>query len=180
MTSEPLPAATTGESPSILGFSHVGVCVSDLGRSTRFYCEVLGFRELFTMPMGAELAATMEVAVPDASPIAFTTRMLTRGDLLLELLHWEAPVAGGDGERRPMDRVGGPTHLCFRVEPAALADLPALAARVDAHGGRLHPATLSVLVGRGMGGGDVTVVYLTDPDGTRVELMAGSPDLRGL
>ena len=33
----------------LLGFSHVGVCCSDLDRSTRFYCDVLGFRDLFTV-----------------------------------------------------------------------------------------------------------------------------------
>jgi Glyoxalase/Bleomycin resistance protein/Dioxygenase superfamily len=45
----------------VLGFSHVGVCCSDLDRSTRFYADVLGFRELFTVELGAEVAATMEI-----------------------------------------------------------------------------------------------------------------------
>ena len=46
---------------ALQSFSHVGVCVSDLERSTAFYEEVLGFRQLFTMTMGDELAATMEI-----------------------------------------------------------------------------------------------------------------------
>ena len=45
----------------IQGFSHVGVCCSDLERSTRFYTDVLGFTEIFTMEMGDEVAATMEL-----------------------------------------------------------------------------------------------------------------------
>ena len=32
----------------------------------------------------------------------------------------------------------------------------------------------------GIDGGDVTVLHLTDPDGVRVELMAGAPDLSQL
>ena len=93
----------------LLGFSHVGVCCSDLDRSTRFYCGVLGFRELFTVELGPEVAATMEI---DGR---FRSRMLARDDLRLELLHWIEPEAQGDGARRPMDRLGV-THLCFRVD----------------------------------------------------------------
>src|SRR5688572_27779159 len=95
----------------IQGFSHVGVCVSDLDRSTRFYVDVLGFEELFTMDMGDEVAATMEVD----RPVRFRSRMLARDDVRIELLHWESRQASGDGERRPMDRLGL-THLCIRVD----------------------------------------------------------------
>ena len=44
---------------SDLAFSHVGVCCSDLERSTDFY-RALGFNEVFTMELGDEVAATME------------------------------------------------------------------------------------------------------------------------
>jgi hypothetical protein len=39
------------------------------------------------------------------------------------------------------------------------------------HGGAAHPATRTDF------GGGVQVVYLTDPDGVRIECMAGVPDL---
>ncbi|MGB8649394.1 MAG: VOC family protein [Mycobacteriales bacterium] len=147
---------------ALLSFSHVGLCVADLERSTRFYVDVLGFQELFTMDFtGDELAATMERGG------AFTSRMLRRDDLRLELLHWHEPVAG-DGERRPMDR-RGVTHLCFRVD-----DVLELADLARAAGGQAHPETLSELPG------GVRTVYLTDPDGVRVECIAGSPDLARL
>ena len=132
------------------GFSHVGVCCSDLDRSTRFYRDVLGFRELFTVELGPEVAATMEI---DGR---FRSRMLARDDMRLELLHWIDPVARGDGGRRPMDRLGM-THLCFRVD-----DVDELGAMAD---------------GMGVGGGPVKTMYLTDPDGVRVEVMSGTPDL---
>ena len=82
---------------AVQSFSHVGVCVSDLERSKRFYVEALGFRELFTMQMGDEVAATMEITAPDgASGIAFESCMLVRDDGLVELLHWLEPTASGD------------------------------------------------------------------------------------
>jgi glyoxylase I family protein len=155
---------------AIQGFSHVGVCVSDLDRSTRFYVDVLGFSELFTMPMGDEVAATMEVE----PPIRFESRLLQRDDVRIELLHWQDPAASGDGERRPMDRFGL-THLCFRVE-----DVEDLVEAAVAAGGTVHRQTHSVLEGQGVDGAAVELLYLTDPDGTRIECMSGTPDLDAL
>ena len=46
---------------AIQGFSHLGVCVRDLDASTRFYTDVLGFRQLYSMDFDDdEVAATME------------------------------------------------------------------------------------------------------------------------
>jgi glyoxylase I family protein len=154
---------------ALQSFSHVGVCVSDLEVSTRFYVEVLGFRELFTMTMGDELAATMEI-----DGCRFESRMLARDDGLIELLHWLDPPAGGDRERPAMN-LYGMTHLCFRVDD--VDDLIDVAERC---GGRAHPSTRTDLPGQGLDGGTVSLLYLTDPDGTRIECMAGSPDLRAL
>jgi glyoxylase I family protein len=148
----------------VADFSHVGVCVSDLERSTRFYCELLGFRELFTFDMGPEVEATM--AVPGCR---FRSRMLARGDVRVELLEWAEPaVQPGDGEPRPMTRTGL-THLCFRVD-----DVDEVLAAAEAAGGRALRDTLSVLEGAGRDGADVKLVYALDPDGTRVELMSGT------
>jgi glyoxylase I family protein len=154
----------------IQGFSHVGVCVSDLERSTRFYVDVLGFAEVFTMDMGDEVAATME----QDGPISFRSRMLQRADVRIELLHWITPEANGDRAKRPMDRFGL-THLCIRVD-----DVEDLVDAAVAAGGAVHRQTLSVLEGAGVGGGPVKLLYLTDPDGIRVELMSGTPDLSEL
>ena len=145
-----------------LGFSHFGLCCSDLERSTRFYVEALGFQPVFTMELGDEVAATME-----QSGIRFESRMLARGDVRLELLHWLQPEAHGPATRRPMTQLGL-THLCFRVP-----DLESVAARVEEFGGQVHRQTLSEMPN----GGDepVRLMYVTDPDGVRVELMAGVP-----
>jgi lactoylglutathione lyase len=149
-------------------FSHVGVCVSDLDRSTAFYAGVLGFRDLFTVELGPEVAATMEI---DGR---FTSRMMGRGDVRVELLHWIEPEAGGDQSRRPMNQLGM-THLCFRVE-----DIDDLFGAAERLGGRVHHDTLSVMEGAGLDGGPVKTVYLSDPDGVRIECISGTPDLAAL
>jgi len=151
---------------AIQSFSHIGVCVTDIERSTRFYCDVLGFRELFSMTLGDEVGATME----QPPGIRFTSRTLARPDIRVELLQWHEPDAVGDGERRSMTSLGL-THLCIRVD-----DVDDLSAAAVAAGGAVHPETLSVLSGAGEGGADVKLMYLTDPDGTRIECMSGTPD----
>jgi catechol 2,3-dioxygenase-like lactoylglutathione lyase family enzyme len=108
--------------------------------------------------LGPEVAATMEVEG------RFLSRMLRRGDMRLELLQWLQPAATGDGTRRSMLGLGL-THLAFRVTSVEeLYDV------VERAGGAAHPVTRSVL------DGGVELVYVTDPDGVRIELMSGTPD----
>ena len=45
-----------------LVLSHLGVCVSDLDRSVRFYCEALGFEKAESHVIGSEFAALMDFA----------------------------------------------------------------------------------------------------------------------
>jgi glyoxylase I family protein len=146
-------------------FSHVGICCSDLERSTRFYIEALGFRELFTVELGPEVAATMEVEG------RFHSRMLARDDVRLELLCWSEPEGAGERTRRPMTQFGM-THLAFRVD--TIDELWEVAER---SGGHALPQTVSRMVGAGVDGSDAETVYLTDPDGVRIECMTGVPDL---
>lgn len=146
-------------------FSHVGICCSDLEQSTRFYVEVLRFRELFTVELGPEVASTMEV---DGR---FHSRMLARDDVRLELLCWLEPEGEGARARRSMTQFGL-THLAFRVD--TIDELWEIAAR---YGGDPLPQTLSRMVGAGVGGADAEMVHLTDPDDVRIECMTGVPDL---
>ena len=98
----------------LLGFSHVGVCCSDLERSTRFYVDALGFREVFTMELGPEVAPTMEV---DGR---FHSRMLARDELRLELLCWIEPEA--DGARVSIRNTGpGPRFMGWFVRRSVAA-----------------------------------------------------------
>src|SRR5208337_1888127 len=45
-----------------LSFSHVGICVADLDRSLRFYCQGLGFELVESHTVGTEFGKLMEVA----------------------------------------------------------------------------------------------------------------------
>jgi glyoxylase I family protein len=150
---------------ALQSFSHLGICVADLDRSTRFYVDVLGFRELVSLDFDSVLAATME------REGAFTSRMLARDDVRIELLAWHDGHVSGDGARRAMD-ARGVTHLCFRVDDAT--ELFEIARRA---GGDAWPGTLTSIAGMGMGGTDLRTVYLTDPDGVRIECISGMPDL---
>ncbi|WP_216897723.1 VOC family protein [Nocardia alni] len=153
---------------ALKGFSHIGICVRDLDVSTRFYIEVLGFEVMFTVAFDGEFAATMERAG------MFTSRMMRRDDLRIELLWWPDDQATGDGVRRPMNATGL-THLAFRVD--TIDELYDIARRA---GGQAWPETLTTVPGHGVGGGDLQNVYVTDPDGTRIECMAGTPDLAAM
>jgi lactoylglutathione lyase len=152
---------------AILSWSHVGVCCSDLERSTAFYTNVLGFKVLFSAEIGNQFAATNEVDGENR----YISRMLGRPDMRLELLHWIEPEADGPRTRRPLNQFGF-THLAFRVD--AYDDLFELA---EQYGGKALPHTLSTIESPMPGVPPNHCVYLEDPDGVRIECMAGVPDL---
>lgn len=151
----------------IQGFSHVGIAVTDLDRSLRFYRDVFGFSVLYRLDFdGNEVAATME------QEGRFSSAMLARGDIRIELLQWRGVAVTGGG-RKPMTELGF-THLSFRVD-----DLNELTTAVKAAGGAFLGHTRSVL-GDPADPAATKLVYLTDPDGTRIELMENVPDLGSL
>lgn len=151
---------------ALQGFSHIGICVSDLDRSARFYVDVLGFSQLYAVDfVGNEVATTME------QEGGFRSTMLLRDDVRLELLQWIDVPMTGSGDRKPMTQLGF-THLSFRVE-----DVDELSDAVRAAGGEVHEHTLSVLGDPGGDAAPTKLLYLTDPDGTRIELMENVPDL---
>jgi len=150
----------------IQGFSHIGIGVSDLDRSVQFYSEVFGFVQLYALDFkDNEVAATME------QEGVFRSAMLIRDDVRVELLQWVDVPVSGSGERKPMTELGF-THLSFRVD-----GIDDLTEAVLAHGGAVHPQTLSYV---GAEDGPKTgLLYYTDPDGTRIEVMTNVPDLSG-
>ncbi|MGO4258096.1 VOC family protein [Marmoricola sp. RAF53] len=151
----------------IQGFSHIGIGVSDLDRSIRFYTEVFGFAQLYRLDFeNNEVATTME------QEGAFRSAMLLRDDVRIELLQWVDVPATGSGERKPMTDLGF-THLSFRVD-----DLDELTERILAAGGAVVEETRTVL-GDPADPSSTRLIYLTDPDGTRIELMQNVPDLSG-
>lgn len=152
----------------IQGFSHIGICVTDLDRSIRFYTEVFGFVKLYQLDFdNNEVAATME------QEGRFRSAMLIRNDIRIELLQWVDVPTTGSGQRKPMTELGF-THLSFRVE-----DVDGLTDAIVAAGGTFVESTRTVL-GDPADPGSGRFIYLTDPDGTRIELMQNVPDLSGM
>ena len=145
-------------SPS-LTFSHVGICVSDLDRSLRFYCQGLGFEPVESFTVGTEFGKLMEVE----GNIVLQSKFIAREGVRLELLHFDSPGFRGPSERRPMNQLGL-THLSVRV-----ADVDAVAARIRELGGRVLDHTRSKF--DNPDGTSSDFVYCTDPDGVRIELM---------
>ena len=140
-----------------MSFSHLGICVSDLDASLRFYRDGLGFTEVAAHEVGEEFAALMEV-----EGVRLRSRMISKDGVTVELLGFDAPGVTGDGSRRPMN-LRGLTHLSLRVD-----DVGATAAVVESLGGTVVRATrTTVPVGRTT----LEFVYCTDPDGVRIELM---------
>ena len=140
-------------------FSHIGVCVSDLDRSVRFYVEGLGFEAAESWTIGAEYGTLMELP-----GVELTSQFLRRDGAALELLHYGSPGAVGPAERRPVNQLGL-THLCFRVD-----DVDAVAGRLAELGGTVHDHTRTTFPDAD-GAPQLDFVYCTDPDGTRIELM---------
>jgi lactoylglutathione lyase len=137
-------------------FSHVGLCVSDLERSVRFYCDGLGFEP----GEGYDLAGDFGRAAEVDGELSMSNLMIRRGGLTIELLTFETPsVTGAPSHSRNQL---GLTHLSFSVD-----DIAALTARLVECGGTVLESTRVVATEPQA----IEVVFLADPDGARVELM---------
>jgi lactoylglutathione lyase len=137
--------------------SHVAIAVSDLPASLRFYTEGLGFEAGPCFESGDEVAAVSEVA----PPVRMRSQYLTKEGFRLELMGWEMPAVHGEASKFRNQR--GLTHLSFEVD-----DIVAVEERLLALGGQRLPDA-RVTVERDPA--DISLVFLTDPDGTRVELL---------
>jgi len=140
-----------------LSVSHIGICVSDLDASLRFYCGGLGFEEADSHEVGEEFAALMEV-----DGVHLRSRMIRRDGVTLELLDYVAPGTTGPSDRRPMNQLGL-THLSLRVD-----DVEAVAAAIESYGGTVVRPTRTTFA---FGEVSLDFLYCTDPDGVRIELM---------
>jgi lactoylglutathione lyase len=137
--------------------SHVGLAVSDLEASLRFYSEGLGFEVGARFEAGDDVAAVSEVE----PPVRSRSQYLSKDGFRLELLDWEIP--GVQGSPSAVRNQLGLTHLCLEVD-----DLAETTDRLIAAGATEVPGA-SVVVERGPL--DIAIAVLADPDGTRIELL---------
>jgi len=133
--------------------SHVGLCVSDLERAVRFYVDGLGFEPF------ARFELERDIAEVDP-PVKLTSFFVQKGGLRIELLHYASPGSFGTPASRRNQR--GLTHLSLVVD-----DVDAAAADLVRFGGTILPGTRNGLQDPDA----VQTIFLSDPDGTRVELM---------
>jgi lactoylglutathione lyase len=140
-----------------ISVSHTGLCVSNLETSLRFYTEGLGFVVSDTYTAGDEIAPAAEIT----STAQLTSQMIVKDGLTLELLWWAEP--GSCGTPSTARNQVGLTHLSFTVD-----DVADTAARLVALGATVIASTRSRF---NHGPMSVELVFLTDPDGTRVELV---------
>lgn len=147
--------------PMVVRLTHLGICVSDLERSTGFYREVLGFRELGRL----EVASRAAEVLLELEGVDLEAVYLERDGFRIELLHFRKPGTAGEPAPRPMNALGF-THLSFRVH-----DLDATLEAVRAAGGRVLEATRTESPQFG-----ARAVFATDPDGVRLELIQAPGD----
>ena len=147
-------------------FSHYGVCVSDMERSRRFYCEAFGFRPGALMHPGQECSNLVGID----GPLAMRCQFIVKDGLLMELIKYDSPGHVGTAEARPPNKLGL-THISFRVK-----DIEATMAKVEELGGTVMRQTrMTYDNGDGTGG---SAIFCLDPDGTRVELMEFPDSIR--
>ena len=137
--------------------SHIGLCVTDLERSRRFYEEVFGFRKAFGLRTdGPETPKLLRLE----APLVLDAVYLALDGLLLELLQF-------DRTERASSRVmnePGLTHLSLFVE-----DLDATIDAVGRCGGRVRADT-------NIG----VAVFVEDPDGQAIEVIGPGGQFRAM
>jgi catechol 2,3-dioxygenase-like lactoylglutathione lyase family enzyme len=136
--------------------SHIGICVSDIDRSIRFYQDALGFQYVSDLAVAGEPSDTL-LRLRD---VKLKAVYLERDGFRIELLHYASPARKPPPRPREMNDLGF-THLSFRV-----SDFEATVAALRAAGATLLDDTVIRVPG-----GDPLAAFLTDPDGMLIELV---------
>jgi len=136
----------------LLHYSH---CVSDLGRSKRFYTEVLGFEVVAEFDFDdADTARVM--GVPGAK---FTGVFMKRDGMRIELIAFTTPPPERAARKRASNEIGH-SHLSFYV-----TDLDAALAELRAQGVEVEDGTRATLVN------GIECCVVRDPDGFPIEIV---------
>src|SRR5262245_42931730 len=138
--------------------SHVGICVSDLDRSMRFYCGGLGFEPVERYDLDSATLPGLERALEVRADVVMTSQMIERDGLRIELLKLDEPGVVGTPSQHRNQR--GLTHLCLFVD-----DVDAAAERLLEFGAFVLDETRASI--------GAEILFVMDPDGVRVELMRG-------
>lgn len=147
---------------AIQRLSHIGICVSDPDRSKQFYQQVFGYEVIASIRIGPEADALLGLKQSDFDAIY----MQRPGeDTRIELLYYRSPGFEISNGIRAVN-LTGITHLSFRTD-----DLLETVERVKQYGGKFLESTLTLVEKYHM-----KSCMVTDPDGTRIELLQAPGD----
>ncbi len=141
-------------------FSHVGICVSDLERSLRFYRDLLGFTPEHDLEVAGEPTDTL-LRLRD---VRLRAAYLTRDGVRIELLHFASPPA--PSRRARVMNEPGLTHLSLRV-----ADLQTVVRGLRDAGERVLDETVLAFPAS-----QAAACFVVDPDGQLIELVQAPGD----
>ena len=144
----------------LLRLTHVGICISDVERSLRFYRDLLGFRYEHELRVEGEPSDTLL----RLRGVALHAIYLERDGVRIELLHFAGPP-GPTPRSRPMNE-RGLTHLSFRV-----ADLDATIAALRGAGEQVLEETIIRIPAF-----QAAACFVIDPDGQLIELVQSPGD----
>ena len=136
--------------------THIGICVSDLDRSLRFYRDALGFAYVSELEVAGEPGDTL-LRLKD---VQLRAVYLERDGVRIELLHYSSPPRKPAPRPHEMNDLGL-THLSFRV-----SDVEGTLAALREAGGTILEDTVIRF-----SGSDPVAAFLTDPDGMLIELV---------
>jgi catechol 2,3-dioxygenase-like lactoylglutathione lyase family enzyme len=137
---------------------HVGLTVSDIERSVRFYCDLLGFILVKRRLADADYLGR-QTGYPGVRLEVASLRLGPAMGPTLELARYvtQAGPAADPATNRP-----GTSHLCFEVD-----HIQAVYESLRARGVPFRTAPVPITAGPNQGGFGV---YLSDPDGYTIEL----------
>jgi catechol 2,3-dioxygenase-like lactoylglutathione lyase family enzyme len=142
----------------LAGVHHLGLTVSDIERSVRFYRDVLGLTLVRRRSTSAEYVGR-QTGCPGARLEVASFRVGSEGGPSFEIAQYVSHPgpAGEPGTHR-----AGSAHLCFRVD-----DIQAAYDALRRQGVCFKTAPVAITAGPNQGGFGV---YLADPDGFTIEL----------
>jgi catechol 2,3-dioxygenase-like lactoylglutathione lyase family enzyme len=151
------------ESTSLLGMSHVAVCVRDLDRSLRFYRDLLGFRVLKDAVQDTRTGGLPHLYRDRHARRRVVHLQAAAGANMPVLVMTEHPGDTVGGEPIMLDQVGI-SHLSFTVE-----NVDALTKRLLAQGAETCGPADAFKDAQGR----LRTVFFRDPDGILVQFDEG-------
>lgn len=144
-----------------LTVASITVCVSDLEKSKRFYCEGLGFTA------GVARENVLPVAVGSqgwgmTSDAKLRGVFISRPDYAMRLISFDDPKPIGGSDQKPLNHIGPRAMIVLTKDPKAVAE------RLVELGGKI--------VKEPDASGRFAVAFVTDPDGFLLQLEDIAPE----